>query len=189
MFRLSRLDELSPRTRQRKIARILQGLEVGLAAGRPADPAYAAELLRHLGRGMPAAVEEAASALQQCLAAPPPGGLVRAINDLRHALLSAVGAEPAEWDLIDSRTGSLDRSEIRTLPMTVYLEDLRSPFNVGSIVRTAEAFGVERLLISARTPGPDHARARRTSLGAQGVLPWERAELSSLAPHEAVFAL
>ncbi len=189
MFRLSKLDELSPRTRQRKAARILQGLEVETAAGRPPDPAYMAELLRRLGGGAPAAIREAITAVERCLDGAAAGDLLRAINELRHALLAATGTEPAEWDLVDTRTGGLDRSEIRTLPMTVYLEDLRSPFNVGSIVRTAEAFGVERLLLSARTPGPDHPRARRTSLGADAVLPWERAELASLPPHEPVFAL
>jgi TrmH family RNA methyltransferase len=189
VFPLSKLDELSPRTRQRKIARILQGLEVELVAGRSVDAAYVAEILRHLGGRMPSAVENAAGALEQRLAGSPGVGFLREVNDLRHALLQALGAEPAEWDLVDSASGNLDRSGTTTLPMTVYLEDLRSPFNVGSIVRSAEAFGVERLLLSPRTPAPDHPRARRTALGAHAALPWQRAELASLSGHDALFAL
>jgi RNA methyltransferase, TrmH family len=189
VFPLSKLGELSPRTRHRKIARILQGIEVQAAAGVPPDSGYLADLLAHLGEGTPPAVQEAAAVLAREIPSGAEAGVLRAVNGLRHALLATLGAEPAEWDLVDSSTGRLDRSEVRTLPMRVYLEELRSPFNVGSIVRSAEAFGVERLLLSARTPAPDHPRARRTSLGAHGVLPWQRADLGSLAGSEGLFAL
>lgn len=190
MFPLSRLRELSPRTRQRKIARILQGIEVEAAAGRPPDPAYLAGILHQLGRDTPAGVHEAAGALSAELGGlPEPPALLRAVNALRHALLAALHAEPAEWDLVDARTGRLDRSDIPTLPICAWLDDLRSPFNVGSIFRTAEAFGMERLYLSPATPGPDHPRARKTSLGAESVLPWQRAGLDEVVRRGGVFAL
>jgi TrmH family RNA methyltransferase len=189
VFPLSKLGELSPRTRQRKIARILQGIEVDAAAGGTPDPAYLQGLLQQLGRSGLPVVDEAAAALARELSTPPGAGMRRAANGLRHALLAVLGAEPAEWDLVDPSTGELDRSTIVTLPMGVFLEDLRSPFNVGSIVRSAEAFGVERLLLSPRTPAPDHPRARRTSRGADAVLPWQKAELASIAGSEGLFAL
>ena len=190
MFPLSKLRELSPRTRQRKIARILQGLEVDATAGRPPDPSYLAGLVAHLEQGMPPAVRQAAAGVSSRLgAAPGSAELRRMLNTLRHALLAALHAEPAEWDLVDSRTGRLDRTDIKTLPICAWLEDLRSPFNVGSIFRTAEAFGVERLYLSASTPGPDHPRARKTSLGAESVLPWQRADLEEVTRLGGVFAL
>jgi TrmH family RNA methyltransferase len=190
VFPFSRLGELSPRTRQRKIARILQGIEVEAAAGHPPDPAYLAGVLHHVGGAMGPAVLEAAEALSARLeGAPGSPELLRQINALRHALLAALRAEPAEWDLVDSRTGRLDRGGIRTLPMAAWLEDLRSPFNVGSIFRTAEAFGMERLYLSPATPSPDHPRARKTSLGAESVLPWQRAGLGEVAGRGGVFAL
>ena len=57
---------------------------------------------------------------------------------LRNALLRTLHAEPSEWDLVDADTGALDRAGVRVRPVAVYLEDLRSPFNVGSIFRTAD---------------------------------------------------
>ena len=190
MFPLSKLAELSPRTRQRKIARILQGLEVDAAAGRPPDPGYLRGLLPYLGTGMPSAVREAADALSSELGGEPASAaLVRAVNTLRHALLAALHAEPAEWDLVDSGTGRLDRRDIRALPIRAWLEDLRSPFNVGSIFRTAEAFGLERLYLSVSTPAPDHPRAKKTALGAESVLPWQRAGLDEVTGLGGVFAL
>ncbi len=190
MFPASKLSELSPRTRQRKIARILQAVEVDAAAGRSPDPAYLAAILPHITTGMPDTVLAAAAGLSAALDEPrDTAAVLRGINAVRHALLSALRAEPAEWDLVNPVTGSLDRTALPALPMTVYLEDVRSPFNVGSMFRTAEAFGAQRILLSPRTPLPSHPRAIRTSLGAESVLPWERAELSAVESLGGVFAL
>jgi RNA methyltransferase, TrmH family len=176
MFPLSKLGELSPRTRLRKIARILQGMEVEAAAGRAPAPSYLEGLLALLEGQLPA---------QTLAAARSPRGL----NALRHEMLRMLHTEPAEWDLVRPETGSLDRSGVEVLPMTLYLEDLRSPFNVGSIFRTAEALGAQRVLLSPRTPLPTHPRAEKTSMGATRALPWEVAELSSLRGRSDVFAL
>ena len=43
----------------------------------------------------------------------------------------------------------------KILPITVLLDDIRSPFNVGSILRNSEAFGVEKAVICGITPDPD----------------------------------
>jgi TrmH family RNA methyltransferase len=190
MFPLSKLNQLSPRTRQRKIARILQGIEVNAAAGRAPDRGYLSDILQHVGTEIPAAVAAAAADLAAALnGARDDGALLRCVNAVRHAMLCALQAEPAEWDLVSPRTGRLDRSGLSTLPMAVYLEEVRSPFNVGSIFRTAEALGAQRILLSPRTPLPSHPRARRTSLGAESALPWERAELSAAESLGGVFAL
>ena len=79
--------------------------------------------------------------------------------------------------------------------MRVYLEDVRSPYNVGAIFRTAEAFGVEHVYLSPRTPLPTLARARRTSRGCADVVAWSVCSLGELAspggggPRPALFAL
>jgi TrmH family RNA methyltransferase len=91
--------------------------------------------------------------------------------------------------MVDAKTGVLQRPKLNPLPIDIYLEDVRSPFNVGSIFRTAEAFGARRILLSPRTPLPSHPRARRTSLGATGVIPWDQAELSAVESTVGVFAL
>jgi TrmH family RNA methyltransferase len=194
MFPLSKLGELGPRTRLRKIARILQGLEVDAAAARPLDQDYLRGLLSLLEDRIPRGLEQEVSGLDRALeaagqAASPGQGLARPINALRNGILRSLHAEPAEWDLVSPETGGLDRSGVMTLPLTVYLEDIRSPFNVGSIFRTAEAFGAARILISPRTPLPTHPRAARTALGTETAIPWEIAELSSVAEGLPVFAL
>ena len=54
------------------------------------------------------------------------------------------------------------RSEAR---VGLLLDSVGQPFNVGSIIRTAAAFGVERIWLCGDTASPDHPQARRTALG------------------------
>lgn len=188
MFPLPRLAELPPRTRRRKIARIVQAIEVDLSRSLPPDPRYAQGLLSLIAddpsAGGPA--REAEAALRE---GAEPAALLRALNAVRHALLAGLQAEPSEWDFLSPGTGELDRSSRAVLPIAVYLEDLRSPFNVGSVFRTAEAFGVQEVLLSPRTPLPTHPRAARTARGAAQSMAWTTAELASIEGREGIFAL
>jgi TrmH family RNA methyltransferase len=60
--------------------------------------------------------------------------------------------------------------------MQVYLEDIRSPFNVGAMFRSAESFGAEKIWLSPLCADPRHPRAARTAMGCIDALPWERLE-------------
>ncbi len=189
MFSLSKLRELSPRTRLRKILRIVQAIEIDRTGAVP-DAAYIDGLLAILCAQAPADVSGLACALRAQLSrGMDPEAALRGFNAIRHALLRTLNAEPAEWDLVSRETGLLDRTGVVVLPLSIYLEDVRSPFNVGSIFRTAEAFGAERIFLSPRTPPPTHPRAEKTARGAAEALPWEVAELDCLRGEKNVFAL
>jgi TrmH family RNA methyltransferase len=60
---------------------------------------------------------------------------------------------------------------------------------VGSIFRTAEAFGVEHIYISPFTPLPTHKRAVKTARGCEQSVAWSTAGLSVLDELGGVFAL
>lgn len=54
-----------------------------------------------------------------------------------------------------------------TLPLTLVLDNVRSAFNVGSILRSASGAGVREVWLAGFTPGADHPRVAKTALGAE----------------------
>jgi tRNA (guanosine-2'-O-)-methyltransferase len=60
--------------------------------------------------------------------------------------------------------------------LALLLADVRDPFNVGSIVRTAAALRVEHLYLTAHATAPDHQKVGRTALGTERYLEWSRHE-------------
>jgi TrmH family RNA methyltransferase len=194
MIPLDKLAKLSPAHRMRKTALVLGELERSLLSG--ADEAqlralspWAEGLAELLSRGdFPQGVRDAAAALKA--AAAEGSEPLRAVDSLRHALLAATGQAPADWDLIDPRTGQPDTASRRVVPgVRAYLDDLRSPFNVGSIFRTADAFGLEELLLSPSCADPLHPRAQRSSMGAVDLVPWRRSSLECISKEIPIFAL
>ena len=106
-----------------------------------------------------------------------------AMEDLRYALLAQTGVQTGEWDL-DPPEEFASR-DVR--PITVYLDRVRSPFNVGSVFRTAESFGVQEILLHPACASPLHPRARRSAMGCIDRIPWRTAEYNEI--EGAVFAL
>ena len=58
--------------------------------------------------------------------------------------------------------------------LAVALDNIRSCHNVGSIFRTADGAGFERVYLGGYTPGPPDRRIEKVSLGAEKNLPWEK---------------
>lgn len=59
--------------------------------------------------------------------------------------------------------------------ITVVLDDVRSRHNVGSIFRSADCFGVERIILCGFSPLPPHREIEKTALGATLSVPWQHA--------------
>ena len=135
----------------------------------------------------------------------------RACNLARNALLGILGTFPAEWDLViaphaartapaDSSTGpdgaAASGGDGQTVAarsffpgVAVYAEDIRSPFNIGSIFRTAEAMGCEQVYISPLCIDPSHPRAVRSGMGCIETMGWTRCALDELPRDRPVFVL
>ncbi len=66
------------------------------------------------------------------------------------------------------------------------LHDIRSEENVGSMFRSADAFGVEKIYLTGYTPAPADrfkrpvSKIAKTALGAQLSVPWEKGELDAV---------
>ena len=56
----------------------------------------------------------------------------------------------------------------------VLLDNIRSIYNVGSILRTADGAGVRHLHCCGITPPPDHPKIAKTALGAEKSVGWTK---------------
>jgi tRNA G18 (ribose-2'-O)-methylase SpoU len=68
------------------------------------------------------------------------------------------------------------------LPISIYLDRLRSVYNVGSILRTCEALRIGSVYFSSRTPFIDNEKVERTAMGAAPLVPCYRDQLLADLP-------
>lgn len=62
------------------------------------------------------------------------------------------------------------------MPLVVVLDDVRSMHNVGSVLRTADAFRVEEVIMCGITGTPPHAEIHKTALGAEDSVSWSHCD-------------
>ncbi|MCM1006034.1 MAG: TrmH family RNA methyltransferase [Prevotella sp.] len=62
------------------------------------------------------------------------------------------------------------------LPLRVLLDDVRSLNNVGSILRTSDAFMVDEVVMCGITGTPPHPEIHKTALGAEDSVRWRHAD-------------
>jgi tRNA G18 (ribose-2'-O)-methylase SpoU len=74
------------------------------------------------------------------------------------------GEEKAEpFDLAQGKSG---------IGLAVLLDNIRSGWNVGSILRSADGFGFSHVYVCGITPTPDNEAVTKTSLGAEHSVQW-----------------
>lgn len=136
----------------------------------------------------------AAEEINQLLNAEPFDEL-RLCNCARNHLLAIIGTFPAEWDLVIAphanpydENGVIKEREFFS-GMCVYAEDIRSPFNIGSIFRTAEGMGAEKVIISPFCVDPNQSRAIRSGMGCIETMGWEQIPVEELPDDIPIFAL
>jgi 23S rRNA (guanosine2251-2'-O)-methyltransferase len=70
----------------------------------------------------------------------------------------------------DSQGGT--RKEPGSNGLAVLLDNIRSAWNVGSILRSADGFGFIQAFLCGITPTADNESVTKTSLGAENSVPW-----------------
>ncbi len=61
----------------------------------------------------------------------------------------------------------------KPLALTVLLDNIRSLHNVGSIFRTADGMGIEKIWLCGITGYPPDSQISKTALGSETSVPWE----------------
>ena len=62
---------------------------------------------------------------------------------------------------------------IPRIPISILVENVRSVHNVGSIFRSADGFGAEKIYLTGYTAHPPREDLHKTALGAEDAVQWE----------------
>ncbi len=93
------------------------------------------------------------------------------LADRYHWHLNEAGLCLKEHNLLPSIRKGDHIPKADFLPIAIYLDNVRSAYNVGSILRTAEALRTGAVYFSEKTPFIDNEKVRRTAMGAAEIVP------------------
>ena len=83
-----------------------------------------------------------------------------------------MGAIPTQ--ALEIKTYIIGYAEKVKNKIILVLHNIRSRYNVGSIFRTADGAGVNKIYLSGITPTPPHSRISKVALGAEDYVAWEK---------------
>lgn len=72
---------------------------------------------------------------------------------------------------ISVEAGSTHKKQEK-LKLSILIDNVRSAWNVGSILRTADGFGFDHAYLCGITPTPDQDAVQKTALGAEEYVTW-----------------
>lgn len=189
MISVRKLESLGEKSRLRKFERLFHQAALHLAQGRLES--FSVQYLSSLASSLAA---DSSSLVPPALRtdAHQLSSLVRerglseelgfACYDVSLALAELLGVAQADWDLseLEGPTRAQERS---ILPIGVILDRLRSPFNVGSIFRSSDSFGVQEIILLGNGADPQHPRAQRTARGCVETVAYQRLSDEALKEH------
>lgn len=87
------------------------------------------------------------------------------VIQLRDLLVKQSDKFLRDSDIIIKRYDSLDHKKKKNFPLVLILDNLRSAFNVGAIIRTAECLGVSEIALCGYTPDAENRKVKETAMG------------------------
>jgi len=79
----------------------------------------------------------------------------------------------AYLDLINASPSLNEIKQLPRRPVRILLDNVRSLYNVGSIFRTSDAAGIDKIYLCGITGRPPRAEIHKAALGAEQSVPWE----------------
>lgn len=83
------------------------------------------------------------------------------LQDIELILRKEIGEEQYDWDFEKNDVKGLNKE----CNLSVYIDRVRSPYNIGSICRTSEALGIKNVYLHPLCPSLDNKRLIKTSMG------------------------
>jgi tRNA G18 (ribose-2'-O)-methylase SpoU len=104
------------------------------------------------------------------------------LADRFHAHMELCGIGVREDGMLKVRTQDLSYPRAEVLPVTLYLQELRSAHNIGSIVRSAECMGLYQVVTSPKTASLDHLQVKRACMGCEQWISIQQHQPLSICP-------
>ncbi|MDN3508853.1 MAG: TrmH family RNA methyltransferase [Candidatus Neptunochlamydia sp.] len=117
-------------------------------------------------------------AMEEWLSLPPIQETVEQMTDRFHLHMKETSISIKEHHLLVNRVDTLSNTPFG--PMMIYLENLRSAYNIGNILRTVEAFRLGTIIFSENTPYAHHPKIQKTAMGTEIIVPVHQGDLSDL---------
>jgi len=97
-------------------------------------------------------------------------------SDQRNAYCPLCGEITTVVETINTlgKSTDLNSSFNQSIEILPILDNIRSVYNVGSILRTCDGFGIKHILLCGITPDPNNPKLQKTSLGAEKTLKWQK---------------
>ncbi len=112
-------------------------------------------------------------------------------SDLLFLLMGDMNMSLGDWDFVDEEN-KLDVNKRKQFPISVVLDRIRSPFNVGSIFRTADSFATSHIYLTTPCADVEHPRTLRSASGCTHSVPYTTGtplDVIELIKDKPVFAL
>ncbi len=156
MFTSRKFERLELKQQHKKCAEILRCIYEKILTGKNDYQEIESQYLKYL-KWMNLELANLSSDLKQ-------------ISDRYHYHLKNASIELKEHNLLPhirqgDHTPTLDFSNI-----AIYLDNIRSAYNVGSILRTTEALRIGDLYFGVKTPFTDNNKVIKTSMGASSIV-------------------
>jgi len=98
---------------------------------------------------------------------------IKAYNLCFHELLDLLEKPVKEEYFENTKVKIFDRkNEKRIFDTVMILDNIRSPFNVGSMFRTSDCLGIKELALCGITPKPPQPKIDRTSMNTVDIVSW-----------------
>jgi len=96
-----------------------------------------------------------------------------ALADRYHLHLKLAMRQLKEHNLLPHVDQGDSENAASPLPIHIYLDNIRSAHNIGSIFRTTEAFRLGSIMLSRGMAEPTHKQVRDAAMGTADWVPWE----------------
>lgn len=85
----------------------------------------------------------------------------------------------------DFMVSSQDRDHLvmKRVPLHFVIDNMRSAFNVGSIYRTADTLGAQKIWLTGYSPTPHQIQVERAALGSTLIIDWEACTFQNAIEH------